>query len=69
MKDFNFWREAITSSKTLEVLKSIGADLAQFQSQTNLAGVDTEPKLMVPQVLSLRKIYSEKMKKLKSEKL
>lgn len=69
MKDFPSWRDAIQTAKTLPALKSIGADLAQFQSQTDFAGVESEPKLTPPQVDALRKIYSEKMKKLKTEKL
>jgi hypothetical protein len=69
MKDFPFWHTAINNAKTQDVLKSVGVDLAQFQSQTDFAGVEAEPKLKPPQVESLRKIYSERLKKLKSEKL
>jgi hypothetical protein len=69
MKDFLSWRDAIQTAKTLPALKSIGTDLAQFQSQTDFAGVEAEPKLTQPQVDALRKIYSEKFKKLQREKL
>ncbi len=69
MKDFTFWHTAIYNAKTLDVLKSVGADLAQFQSQTDFAGVGAEPKLTPFQVEAIRKIYSEKLKKLKAEKL
>jgi hypothetical protein len=69
MKDFSFWHTANYNAKTPGVLKSIGANLAQFQSQTNFAGVEAEPKLSPTQVDALRKIYSERLKKLKSEKL
>lgn len=69
MKDFPFWREAITGAKTPEVLKEIGKNLAQFQAQTEMAGVDAEPKLTPPQVEALRKIYSERLKKLTMETL
>ena len=69
MKDFPFWHTAIYNAKTLDVLKSVGADLSQFQSQTDFAGVGAEPKLTLFQVEAIRKIYSEKLKKLKAEKL
>lgn len=69
MKDFPSWRDAIQTAKTLPALKSIGTDLAQFQSQTDFAGVEAEPKLTPPQVEALRKIYAEKMKKLIAEKI
>lgn len=69
MKDFPFWRDSIETAKTALVLKAVGEDLAQFQNQTDFAGVEAEPKLKPPQVESLRKIYSEKLKKLKAEKL
>jgi hypothetical protein len=69
MKDFSAWRDAIQSANTLPALKSIGADLSQFQNQPNFAGVEAEPKLKPSQVEALRKIYSEKLKKLKSETL
>jgi hypothetical protein len=67
MKDFTFWHTAIYNAKTPEVLKSVGEYLAQFQSQTDFAGVEAEPKLKPPQVEALRKIYSEKLNKLKAE--
>ena len=69
MKDFPSWRDAIQTAKILPALKSIGTDLAQFQSQTDFYEVEAEPKLTPPQVDALRKIYSEKTKKLKAEKL
>lgn len=69
IKDFTFWHSAIYNAKTPDVLKSVGDDSAQFQSQTDFAGVEAEPKLKTLQVEALRKIYSEKMKKLKAEKL
>ena len=69
MKDFPSWRDAIYNAKTLDVLKSVGADLSQFQSQTDFAGVGAEPKLTPFQVEALRKIYSDKLKKLKMEEL
>jgi hypothetical protein len=69
LKDFPFWHTAISNAKTLDVLKLVGADLSQFQSQTDFAGVGAEPKLTPFQVEAIRKIYSEKMKKLKTEKL
>jgi len=69
MKDFPSWSDAIQTAKTLPVLKSIGTDLAQFQSQTDFAGVGAEPKLTLFQVEAIRKIYSERLKKLKAEKL
>jgi len=69
MKDFPFWREAIFNAKTAAVLKAVGEDLSQFQSQPDFAGVEAEPKLTVPQVISLRKTYTERMKKLVAEKL
>jgi hypothetical protein len=69
MKDFPFWHTAIYNAKTPEVLKSVGADLSQFQSQTDFAGVEAEPKLTPLQVDALRKIYAEKLKKLHAEKL
>jgi hypothetical protein len=69
VKDFPFWHTAIYNAKTQDVLKSVGADLAQFQSQTDFAGVGAEPKLTPFQVEAIRKIYSEKLKKLKAEKL
>jgi hypothetical protein len=69
MKDFPFWRDSIENAKTALVLKAVGEDLAQFQSQTDFAGVEAEPKLKPPQVEAIRKIYSEKLKKLKAEKL
>lgn len=68
MNDFPAWREAIQTSKTIPDLKSIGEDLAQFQHQSGLFG-DEEKKLNDVQVVALRKMYSEKMEKLKAEKL
>ena len=68
MKDFPFWHTAITSAKTVPVLKSVGEDLAQFQGQTGFLG-DEEKKLTDSQVAALRTQYSEKLKKLQAEKL
>ncbi len=67
MKDFPYWRGAIHDAKTPHILKSIGEDLAQFQSQSNLIGGD--PKLNKAQLDTLRTQYSERMKKLQGEKL
>lgn len=69
LKDFPYWRSAILNAKTVPVLKAVGEDLAQFQSQTGFEGVEAEPKLKPPQVEALRKYYSDKLIKLKSEKL
>ncbi len=65
MKDFPFWRGAIFNAKTAFILKVVGEDLARFQSQSDFLG--DEPKLTVPQVISLRKSYAEKMDKFNKE--
>lgn len=67
MKDLSYWRGAIYSAKTILHLKSIGEDLAKFQGQTGLFG-DEEKSLPDHQVLSLRKQYTEKLKKLQNVK-
>lgn len=66
MRDFSFWQGEIYNAKTTLILKSVGEDLAQFQNQTKLFG-DEEKKLTDDQVATLRKMYSEKMKKLTAE--
>ena len=67
MKDFPFWHTAISSSKTVPVLKSVGEDLSQFQNQSDFLGGD--PKLNNAQLATLRNIYSEKLKKLTADAL
>jgi len=64
MKDFPFWRGAIYNAKSPLNLKSIGEELSRFQS--GLFG-DEEAKLTEAQVDTLRKMYSEKLKKLEDE--
>jgi predicted RNA-binding Zn-ribbon protein involved in translation (DUF1610 family) len=64
MKDFPFWRGAIYNAKTPQVLKSIGEELAQFQSQSDFLGGD--PKLNEAQLATLRTQYSLKLKEFKS---
>ena len=66
MKDFPFWRGAIHNAKTPLILKAVGEDLSNFQAQSGLFG-DQEAKLTTDQVGNLRKMYSEKMKKLENE--
>lgn len=66
MKDFPFWRGAIYNAKSPLILKAIGEELSQFQAQSGLFD-DEEPKLTVVQVATLRKQYSEKMKKFEAE--
>ena len=68
MKDFPFWHSSIYNAKTLLTLKAVGEDLSQFQKQPGFL-VDEEKKLTDMQVEALRKIYSEKMKKLTAETL
>lgn len=68
MKDFPFWRGAIYNAKTALILKAVEEDLSQFQKQSGLFG-DEEAKLTDDQVATLRKQYSEKMKKLTDETL
>ncbi len=68
MKDFPFWRGAIYTAKTALALKAVGEDLSQFQKQSGLFG-DEEAKLSEAQVATLRKQYSEKMKKLFTERI
>ena len=68
MKDFPFWRGAIYNAKTPLALKAVGEDLSQFQKQSGLFG-DEEAKLTDGQMATLRKQYSEKMKKLTAETL
>lgn len=65
-RSYSSWREAIQAAKTLPTLKAIGEDLGQFQKQSGLFG-DEEKKLADPQIETLRKLYSEKMKKLVAE--
>ena len=66
MKDFLYWCGSIYNSKTLDVLKSVGGELAQFQKQTALFGED-DIKLTEGQIASLREMYSDKLKKLELE--
>jgi len=66
-RDFPYWRGAISDAKTISILKSVGEDLAQFQSQSDFLGNVT--KLTDGQVGALRAIYSERLKKLESEAL
>ena len=66
MRDFPFWRGAIYTAKTAFALKAVGEDLSQFQKQSGLFG-DEEAKLTAAQVATLRKQYSEKMKKFEAE--
>ncbi len=68
MKDFPFWRGAIYNAKTQITLKAVGEDLSKFQKQSGLF-VDEEAKLTGDQLTTLRKQYSEKMKKLVVERI
>jgi predicted RNA-binding Zn-ribbon protein involved in translation (DUF1610 family) len=63
MKDLPYWRGLIYNAKSPLVLKSIGEELAQFQSQSDFLGGD--PKLNEAQLATLRTQYSQKMKEFK----
>ncbi len=65
MKDFPFWRGAIYNAKTSPILKAVGEDLANFKNQSDFIG--DKPKLTEAQLVTLRNMYSEKMKKFERE--
>ena len=64
MKDFPFWRGAIYNAKTALVLKAVGEELAQFQSQSDFLGGD--PKLNEAQLATLRTQYTQKLSEFKT---
>ena len=65
MKDFPFWHDAIQTAKAPDVLKGVGEDLAKYQNQSDF--LSEQPKLNPAQLAQLRKMYAEKLKKLKAE--
>jgi hypothetical protein len=67
LKNFIYWRGEVVNAKTLLVLKSVGEDLARFQNQSDL--LSDVPKLKEAQLGALRAMYSDRLKKLESEKL
>ena len=64
-ESFPFWRGAIYNAKTALILKAVGEDLANFKNQSDFIG--DKPKLTEAQLATLRKMYSEKIKKYESE--
>lgn len=60
IKDFIYWRTKILEADQLTVLEKVGKALAKYKSQTKTLGI--KEALTEDQLVTLRKIYSDKLK-------
>lgn len=66
MKDFTYWHNEIQTAMRITVLEEIGKGIAETQSQTDV--FERTVKLAPEQVAELRKLYRQRMDKLKKDR-
>jgi hypothetical protein len=65
-RDFPFWRERISTARSVTALKDVGENISRFQGQMDI--FSSEIKLNENLLAELRKMFDGKMRKLSGEK-